>query len=101
DAVQELRDAGAEALQVGDQRVVVSTWFGDPPAGQKGVLVDGVLVHAPYEIRAIGDPRTLSAALRIPGGVVDSLRTLSGDALVGERDLLQVTALQPPPSPQY
>jgi uncharacterized protein YlxW (UPF0749 family) len=101
DTIQELRDAGAEAVQVGGQRVVVSTWFADPPAGQKGVLVDGVLVPAPYEIRAIGDPRTLSAALRIPGGVVDSLRTLSGDALVAERDLVQVTALQPPPSPQY
>lgn len=101
DAVQELRDAGAEALQVGDQRVIVSTWFADPPAGQKGVVVDGVLVPAPYEVRAIGDPRTMSAALRIPGGVVDSLRTLSGDALIDERDTVQVTALQPPPSPQY
>jgi uncharacterized protein YlxW (UPF0749 family) len=101
DAVQELRDAGAEALQVGDQRVTVSTWFADPPVGQKGVLVNGVVVPAPYEIRAIGDPRTMSAALRIPGGVVDSLRTLSGDALIDERDTVQVTALQPPPSPQY
>ena len=101
DAVQELRDAGAEALQIGDQRIIVSTWFADPPGDQRGVLVNGVLVDAPYEIRAIGDPRTMSAALRIPGGVVDSLRTLDGDALIGERDLLEVTALQPPPSPQY
>lgn len=101
DAVQELRDAGAEALQIGDQRIVASTWFADPPGNQRGVLVGGVLVDAPYEIRAIGDPRTMSAALRIPGGVVDSLRTLDGDALIGERELLDITALQPPPSPQY
>lgn len=101
DTIQELRDAGAEALQVGGHRIVVSTWFGDPPPGQDGVLVDGSLVAAPYEIRAIGDPRTLAAALRIPGGVVDSLRTVSGDALVDERDRVDVTALQPAPSPQY
>ena len=70
-------------------------------ATSAGCSSSGVLVDAPYEIRAIGDPRTMSAALRIPGGVVDSLRTLDGDALIGERDLLDVTALQPPPSPQY
>ncbi|HYN75889.1 MAG TPA: DUF881 domain-containing protein, partial [Candidatus Limnocylindria bacterium] len=49
DTVQELRDAGAEALQLGDERIVVSTWFADPPAGAEGVLVSGVLVRAPYE----------------------------------------------------
>ena len=101
DTVQELRDAGAEAVQIGDQRIVVSTWFGDPPAGTEGVLVSGILVRAPYQIRAIGDPRTLSAALRIPGGVVDTLRTVGGEALIGERDRVDIPALQPPPSPQY
>src|SRR5699024_4309280 len=29
DAVQELRDAGAEAMQVGDVRIIASTWFRD------------------------------------------------------------------------
>ena len=33
DAVQELRDAGAEAIQIGDVRVVASTWFDDAPNG--------------------------------------------------------------------
>lgn len=101
DTVQELRDAGAEAIQVGDQRVVVSTWFADPPNNEPGVVVDGVVVSPPLEITAIGDPRTLSAALRIPGGVVDSLRTLGGDALITERDQVTITALHAVPSPQY
>jgi uncharacterized protein YlxW (UPF0749 family) len=101
DAVQELRDAGAEALQIGDQRVIVSTWFADPSGAKAGVSVNGVDVVAPYEIRAIGDPRTLSAALQIPGGVVDSLRTLGGDSLITEQKDVRVTALQPAPSPQY
>lgn len=98
-AVQELRDAGAEALQINDQRVVVNTWFADPDQGA-GVLVSGALVSAPYEIRAIGDPRTLSTALRIPGGVVDSVRTVGGDVTVDETADVEVTALLPPPPRQ-
>ncbi len=101
DTIQELRDAGAEAIQIGDQRVVASTWFSAPPDGAPGVAVDGTVVPAPVEIVAIGDPRTLSAAMRIPGGAVDSLRTLGGDMLITERDQVTISALHPLPSPQY
>jgi uncharacterized protein YlxW (UPF0749 family) len=75
DAVQELRDAGAEAMQIGDVRVVVSTWFGD----ERGrVVVDGQPVESPYVLRAIGDPDTMATALEIPGGVADTVRTAGG-----------------------
>jgi uncharacterized protein YlxW (UPF0749 family) len=72
DAVQELRDAGAEAIQVGQTRVVVDTWFAD---SEQGVLVDGAPVGDRVEIRAIGDPDTLAAAMSIPGGIAESTRT--------------------------
>ena len=72
DAVQELRDAGAEAIQVGDSRVVVNTWFGDGP---DGVVVSGVPLAKPITIVAIGDREGLAAAMRIPGGLADSVRT--------------------------
>jgi uncharacterized protein YlxW (UPF0749 family) len=72
DAVQELRDAGAEAIQVGQTRVIVDTWFADSPAGP---TVNGVLVLSPISIRAIGEPDTIVAALSIPGGLADSVRT--------------------------
>ena len=71
-AIQELRDAGAEAIQVGDTRVVVDTWFADTDAG---IVVNGSAVGDPIIIRAIGDPDTLSAALSIPGGLAESVRT--------------------------
>jgi uncharacterized protein YlxW (UPF0749 family) len=73
DAVQELRDAGAEAIQVGPARVVVDTWFADAPDG--GVVVDGEPLESPIRIAAIGDPDTMLAALSIPGGLADSVRT--------------------------
>jgi uncharacterized protein YlxW (UPF0749 family) len=76
DAVQELRDAGAEAIQVGSTRVVVDTWFG----GSDGaVVVNGEPVTTPIRIVAIGDPDTMAAALSIPGGLADSVRTRGAD----------------------
>ena len=76
DAIQELRDAGAEALQVGTTRVVVDTWFADT---DEGVAVDGEPLASPIRILAIGDPDTMAAALSIPGGVADSVRTRGAD----------------------
>jgi uncharacterized protein YlxW (UPF0749 family) len=99
DAVEELRDAGAEAMQIGSVRVVAQTAFLDARPGS--VTVDGTTLSAPYTLLAIGDPRTMSAALRIPGGVVESLRNLGADAVVVERDSLSVTALLPASTPRY
>lgn len=76
DAVQELRDAGAEAIQVGSTRVVVDTWFADGP---DGVEVSGDPVAAPVRLLAIGEPETLAAAMSIPGGLADSVRTRGAD----------------------
>ncbi len=72
DAVQELRDAGAEAIQVGDTRVVVDTWFAN---GADGVLVSGAPLMSPIRLVAVGDPETMAAAMSIPGGLADSVRT--------------------------
>jgi uncharacterized protein YlxW (UPF0749 family) len=76
DAVQELRDAGAEAIQVGRTRVVVDTWFADTP---DGVVASGEPVASPIRILAIGDPDTMGAALSIPGGLAESVRTRGAD----------------------
>ena len=80
-------------------RVVASTSFLDGEPGS--VVVDGRVLRAPYTILAIGDARTMSAALRIPGGVVESLRGLGGDATVVESGTVSITALRPAPTPQY
>jgi uncharacterized protein YlxW (UPF0749 family) len=99
DTIEELRDAGAEALQIGSVRVVASTSFLDGKPGS--VVVDGTTLRPPYSIVAIGDPRTISAALRIPGGVVETLRGLGGDATIVEATNETVRALRPASTPQY
>lgn len=87
DLIQELRDAGAEAIAVGDVRVVASTWFGP---SDEGVAVAGDEVSAPYEITAIGPAEELAVAMNLPGGpltVIDArpdveIRVRTEDGLV-------------------
>ncbi len=75
DAIQELRDAGAEAIAVNGVRVVDRTAF----TGSAGaVRIAGARVTAPYVVLAIGQPATLSQAMRIPGGVVDTIGARDG-----------------------
>lgn len=75
DIVQELRDAGAEAVAVNDRRIGVSTAF----AEREGrITVDGVVLEAPYRVVAIGQPATLEGGLKIPGGAVDATSSLKG-----------------------
>jgi uncharacterized protein YlxW (UPF0749 family) len=99
DTMQELRDAGAEAMQVNDVRLVASSWFTD--SGPE-VLADGKPLRAPYVFRAIGDPHTLADAMAIPGGVIDSVAGRSGAAAaVAQRDRLVVDALRTLSAPRY
>ncbi len=56
--LEELRDAGAEAIEINDTvRVVAQTSLED---GENGILVDGQQLSAPYTIEAIGDSHTLA-----------------------------------------
>jgi uncharacterized protein YlxW (UPF0749 family) len=99
DAVQELRDAGAEAIDVNGVRVVASTGFG----GRAGAIVSGrAPVRAPFVITAIGSRSTLEAAVRIPGGVLDAVKSRSGAQATVEpgRDL-RIRSLRPPPRFAY
>ena len=103
DVVQELRDAGAEAIEIGrlDRavRVVAATYFLDGEPGS--VVVDGTEVRAPYRVVAIGDPPTLAAAMRIPGGVVDSVQREGGDVEIEPSQRVDVAALRPLDTPRY
>ena len=91
DAVEELRDAGAEAIQVGAVRVTASTAFTD---GRSGVMAAGTAIGAPYVVVAIGDAHTLDDALRIPSGVVDTVVQDGAQASVVEQAVVSVTALR-------
>ncbi|MEU2615760.1 DUF881 domain-containing protein [Micromonospora sp. NPDC007271] len=99
DAVQELRGAGAEAMQIvgadgAAVRVIASTYFVDAQGG--GLVVDGRRLAAPYTILVIGDPATMRTALNIPGGVVASVADDGGNVIVEDREAVEVSQLHAP-----
>jgi uncharacterized protein YlxW (UPF0749 family) len=98
DVVEELRGAGAEAIQFGSVRVSTTTAF-TGAAGQ--VAVDGTSLTAPYTVLAIGDPKTLDTALNIPGGVAAAIRNAGGDVTVTERPSLTISVTRTLPTPKY
>ena len=118
DTLEELRDAGAEAIEIRGApaltdsatgaspgtplavRLVASSYFVDSQDG-RGVIVDGTLLSPPYDLLAIGDPPTLDQAMGIPGGVVDTVKGKDANVTVTELDDVRVTALHPLTSPKY
>ncbi|HET6967791.1 MAG TPA: DUF881 domain-containing protein [Ornithinibacter sp.] len=98
DTVQELRGAGAEVIQIGDARVVASTWFAQTA---DGISVSGKEVRPPYVIKAIGDANTLAGALEIPGGVSATVRSLGGSTDTQIEDRVDIDALLTLAPPQY
>jgi uncharacterized protein YlxW (UPF0749 family) len=98
DAIEELRDAGAEAIQVDTVRVVASTHFDQAASG---VEIDGIAVPQPYTILAIGDPPTMSSAMEIPGGLSENVRQLGASVTVTQAKELTVGALHTLSVPRY
>ncbi len=98
DLLQELRDAGAEVVQYGANRVVASSWF----ASSGGQLqVDGQPLARPLTVLAIGDKATMASALNIPGGIVETLRRADATASIEQLDTVRIDALQSPRTPRY
>lgn len=96
--LEEMRNAGAEAVELSGQRLTASSWFADAAGG---VVVDGVLLEPPYEWVAIGNPQTLAVALDIPGGALAAIRNAGGDGFVTQAESLQVTAVADVSEPEF
>jgi uncharacterized protein YlxW (UPF0749 family) len=103
-AVEELRGAGAEAMQVQGSngptvRIVASTYFVDGSDGS--LVVDGQTLTGNLIITVIGDPQTMQTALNIPGGVVDTVHQDGGSVTVETSQSVEVTALHQTGPPRY
>ncbi|RBY84709.1 DUF881 domain-containing protein [Blastococcus sp. TF02A-26] len=97
-AIQELRGAGAETMQVDGVRIgVTSAVTGSP--GDLGI--DGQEISTPFEIVVIGSPQDLETAMNIPGGVVDTVNRRGGSVVIAQAERVLVDALRPLETPQY
>ncbi|MFI9202745.1 DUF881 domain-containing protein [Streptomyces sp. NPDC053048] len=98
DTIQELRAAGAEAIQINDVRVVADTYF----SGTAGkVEIDGKKVSQPYKFKVIGKSQDLEPALNIPGGIVQTLEKEQAGVSVSRSEKIIVDALRPAKRPDY
>ena len=94
DGVEELRAAGAEAIEFNDDvRVVAQTSFED---AERGVVVDGRRISAPYVIDVIGNPDTLATTLDFIGGFSFDVKASDGDVKVNKLDNVKITTVTKP-----
>jgi uncharacterized protein YlxW (UPF0749 family) len=69
--INELRASGAEAIAINDQRLVE---LSEISCAGPTILVNKTRLAPPFVIRAIGDAKTMLAALQLRGGVVEYLQ---------------------------
>lgn len=97
DAVEELRDAGAEVIELNDTvRLVMRSWFGTDESGM--LTADGVTLEAPYLIEAIGEPATLEAGARFRGGLVSEIEgeRVGGRVVITQEDSIAIDSVAAP-----
>ena len=77
DLLNELRNAGAEALAVDDVRLVAGDVVAGPPGG---LSVENTALGDPFEVAAIGNAETLVGSLTRAGGIIAQLAATHPDA---------------------
>ena len=69
--VNKLKDAGAEAISINEQRIVATT---EISLAGSNVNINGVPTAPPYAVKAIGNPDTIESAITIKYGIVYEMR---------------------------
>jgi len=99
DTIQELRAAGAEAIEFNDRvRFVAQSSVSE---SSQGIAVDGQLLNNPYVIDVIGEPRTLSEALVFPDGPTERVERVGGTLTVSESDEVVVESVVDTPEARF
>ncbi|HZP96056.1 MAG TPA: DUF881 domain-containing protein [Candidatus Limnocylindria bacterium] len=68
DLVNELRNAGAEAIAVNTVRVGPRSWFGITP--DRALTIDAQPIRGPWTVSAIGAPEVMYVAMTRTGGII-------------------------------
>ena len=87
--INELRAAGAEAISINGQRLIGTS---EIRCTGPNITVNGNRLPTPFEIKAIGNPKTLASALDLRGGVKENLKYWGIQMHVEKKDLLEVPA---------
>jgi uncharacterized protein YlxW (UPF0749 family) len=79
DLINELRNAGAEAIAVDGVRVTARSVASEGP---RSLQVDGVDIGRHFILRAIGSPDGLLSAMQRPGGIISQLKLFISATIV-------------------
>jgi uncharacterized protein YlxW (UPF0749 family) len=95
--LQELRDAGAESIEINDKvRAVAQTAITDTAgSGDRvpAISVDGVALQPPYVIDAIGDPDTLATGVDFQGGFITEVEEVGGAVRVERAQRIEIRSV--------
>jgi uncharacterized protein YlxW (UPF0749 family) len=96
DLVNELRNAGAEAIAVNSVRVGPRSHFGATP--ERVLTVDSAAVRGPWQVRAVGSTEVMYIAMTRTGGIIGQFELIyKGTRFSVSRDgALEVPALATP-----
>ena len=98
DLLNELRNAGAEALAVDEIRI---TQRSVAVQGPTSLLVDGQPVDRRFTVRAIGSPEGLLSTIERPGGIIPQLEQFIDASIVASQsDDLELPATTTDLAPQ-
>ena len=89
--LNELRAAGAEAMSLNGQRIVAMS---EVRCAGPTVSVNNVRSAPPYVIKAIGDPKNLTSALQLRGGVVETFAFWGIQVKITTSDKVKIPAFK-------
>lgn len=100
DTVQELRTAGAEAMEFNDEvRLAAESSFDEVDGS---IEVDGVPLDTPYVLEVIGETNTLQGGLTFPSGPISSLETQDGARVdVEELSSIDIQSVRSATRPEF
>ena len=98
DTVQELRSAGAEAMEFNDTyRLGAQSSFEEAVGG---IELEGNLLESPYVLDVIGDQRVLETALTFTSGPIETLKTDAATVTYEALDSVEIESVREPVRPQ-
>lgn len=71
DIVNELKNAGAEAIAVNDIRITSTSSI---EMEKNNIVIDGNRIARPYVVKAIGNSETMNSSLIRPGGTIELIK---------------------------
>lgn len=88
----ELRNAGAEAVDINGNRINAASYIG---TNGEGLSVSGEPISPPYRFSIIGDPDTIQPALEIARGAVSRVRSTGAKVEFTRHEELKIVSIAP------